>query len=153
MWCQAIGSEYDVAPATVAGVVAALSPRHRWDDNLKAAERYIVAHKAGEPMPTCNTFPPNREKAYLLLDGRPLAEVLQSQKVSAFVANILGDTDQVCVDTWAMRAACDIDETTVRLTGLRYRQIADAYRAVAPEFNLNPRDAQAVSWGLVRASF
>ena len=127
----------------VAEVTAALSPRIQWSRNLKLAEETCRAFAAGKPPSTVRgVFRANVSKAYDILRGDIGA--LGGDKTVSFALNLMGDTDAVTVDVWAMRAAMGYDKAS--LTSKQYRQIADSYRSAANRVGLSPRDFQAVVW-------
>ncbi len=147
---ERLASEYHVTHETAARVIAVLSPRKRWGDNIRAAERvirhYSERHVFAPYIEGC--FSANVAKAWHILSGR--ADALSGPKVTRFYANIMGDDSEVTVDVWAARAASDgvIEAPTTT----QYHEIADAYRAVAREFNVSASALQAVAWIVVRGS-
>lgn len=125
---------YGVSLDVAAGVIAALSPRCGWSENLAAADTVLRAYANGEPMPTAlpGVYGENVRKAWRIAqygagfprcdatrdgarggrvrchgrrDGCPAAEYLHGPKVSEFAATIAGDRDGRVVDIWATRAA------------------------------------------------
>jgi len=143
-----------------AGVIAALSPRVKWDENIKAAVTVCqVALSGSEIPPDVIGMCRNRDKAWKIARGEykysPL-ELLNSSngayKVNAFFANIIGDTQLVTVDVWAARVAIpEFDEESVRHN--RYLMVQDAYQKAAKRIgDITPRDLQAVCWVNVRGS-
>jgi hypothetical protein len=79
--------------------------------------------------------------------------VLNGPKVRAFYSNIMGDTDAVTVDTWAVRVATGRTgkhaEWTIG-TKRRYAAVADAYRRAAVILGVDPRTVQAATWVAAR---
>lgn len=135
----------------VAAAIAALSPRNPWAWNVADAAAFADAAAAGRPTrPSATTFNSNADRAWAILNGGADWRT-SALKVRSFVANILGDTDAVTVDVWAIRVATDGRIDTVRNDG-QYRRVADAYRSAAlyllgaDSVVITPRDLQAVTW-------
>jgi len=142
-----------------AGVIAALSPRQRWDKNIEYAVRVCDAARSGEVMPSVGGTLRNVTKAWNIALGSykfdPIEELNSSEgsyKVNRFYYNILGDQSMVTVDVWATKVALpDYDKAGVR--GNTYLLIGDAYKQAAREIGtISARDLQAVCWINVRGS-
>lgn len=156
----ALGARYGFTPAQAAGVIAALSPRVGWRQNLADAETVLSwAEDARDGLPcadyvalasACQAFRANVVKAceVVALDD-PLG-ALNGPKQRAFYRNIMGDADGVTVDVWATRAA-----TRGALNGPRsareYAAIERAYQRAARAVGVAPRDFQAAVWIALRA--
>jgi hypothetical protein len=129
----------------VAAIMAALSPRNPWNWNVQDTAAFAHAIATGGDMPSATTFTVNRVTAWRLgtggADWRTAA-----LKVRSFVANILGDTEAVTVDVWAIRVAQGGEYDGGSIAAGRYRAMADAYRLVAPRHGLAPCELQAVTW-------
>lgn len=132
-----------------AGVIAALSPRCQWASNVTAAERMIAAAATRQPRPPAYGTLSNRRKAWRIARGEDPELVLSGPKVRAFYANIMGDTEEVTVDTWAARAAEGRENPHAPKKG-RYRRCAEAYRRAARAQGMTPRDCQAAVWTVYR---
>src|SRR4051794_34841486 len=74
---------------SVAGVIAALSPRTSWELNVRWARELARAYAAGETCPRIGTTA-NRRKAWEIAAGADPLEVLSGPKVRAFFGNIVG---------------------------------------------------------------
>lgn len=141
----AIADRTGIATDRIAAAIAALSPRNPWRWNVADAAAFALAAADGAAeRPTATTFSANADRAWQFVNG---ATDWRSTalKVRSFVANILGDTDAVTVDVWAIRVATDGAQHAVR-NDREYREIADAYRTVAAELGITPRDLQAITW-------
>lgn len=117
------GVSLDVA----AGVIAVLSPRCAWSENLAAADAVLRAHANGEPMPTAlpGVYGENVRKAWRIVehgaryprcngsrigarggrvtcaghrDGCPAADYLHGPKVAEFAETIAGKRDGRVMD-------------------------------------------------------
>lgn len=132
-----------MAPDRLAAMVAALSPRNPWRWNVQDAAAFAVAIMANGEMPTATTFGQNRRTAWAFGHGDADWKSA-APKVRSFVANIMGDTNAVTVDVWAIRVATRGTVSAVRKS--QYETVAEAYRTVAAEVGMTPRDLQAVVW-------
>lgn len=132
---------------TAARIIAVLSPRKRWWQNIVAAECIIEAFRNGQDMPyIAGTLGANVRKAWDIVHGNP--DALRGQKVTRFYQNILGIETEVTVDVWAMRAAGVWDHDAPTTT--EYREIAAAYVAAAAVAKVSPSALQAIVWTVVR---
>ena len=140
-----IADLFGVDSHRVAHALAALSPRNPWRWNVTDCYVYTSSAANGGEMPTATTYTANQRAAWLALiaDGSPW--VTAARKVSSFVAAIMGDTDAIVVDVWAMRAATNgvLSEPG---TDRRYRDVAYAYKDAAQVLGVTPCTAQAVTW-------
>lgn len=127
-----------------AGVIAALSPRERWERNVMNATRAFVTGVA-----TGNTFTMNAQ-AQAILDGTPTLDVLKGDKVRAFATAIAlcGMTDTVTID----RHAYDIamaqvgTDATRKIGKVIYRELSAAYVEAGRQAGLTGSQVQAVTW-------
>lgn len=143
-----LAAQYNLSIESVAGIIAALSPRITWEENVKGASHLL---RTGSDR-TVAGLRANRQKAKRILRGESPSSVLGGKKVTSFYRNILGDTNTVTVDTWAARAAGLTDERVKLDRKRRYEKIADAYRTLAEVEGLEPRQAQAIVWLAIRAA-
>lgn len=141
----AIADRTGIATDRVAAAIAALSPRNPWRWNVADAAAFADAAARGETdRPTATTFGSNADRAWAFVRGETDWRTT-ALKVRSFVANILGDADAVTVDVWAIRVATNGAQHEVR-NDREYRAVADAYRTVAAELGITPRDLQAITW-------
>lgn len=148
-----IAETTDTRIDTVAGVIAALSPQTRWQANVDAA-RMIC--ESGQRYP--GMLKSNHQRALDVLGSDdPTGTALgKGNKVHAFAENILGDTETVTVDVWAVRAAIGSKspvslDVLLKRAGV-YADIADCYRRAARIVNETPRELQAIVWVHVRGN-
>lgn len=142
-----LASTYGTDTDTVARIIAVLSPRKRWSENVTASESIIRAWSEGRDIPTiAGMFGANVRKAWDIINGNP--DALKGPKVTRFYWNIMGDDSHVTLDVWAMRAAGS-DDIAPR-TPAQYAEIADAYVTVAREHNVPASALQAVAWTIIR---
>jgi hypothetical protein len=139
-----IGEWSGLATDRVAAMLAALSPRNPWAWNVQDAAAFAKAIADGGEMPSATTYGHNRRMAWALGSGTADWRTA-APKVRSFVANIMGDTEAVTVDVWAARV-CTAGDWNDRMPAGRYRAMAQAFRIVAVEQGLAPRDLQAITW-------
>ena len=98
-----IAKQYDMMTATVAAVIAALSPNNKWERNVKDAENIIKAFKYGEDDDVmavkCCTYTMNKIKALNILKTTDLnyPAILKGAKTIEFYHCIMLE-DDVCID-------------------------------------------------------
>lgn len=146
---ERIALECQLDYSAVAGVVALLSPRVRWYQNVADAERFCRAYRSERACPIAAGLPANRRKAWQWLHTRNYS-LITGNKVSAFYANLTGDETRVTVDTWATRAAtkCKLDAID---TPKRYYVLQTAYQRLAAETGYTPAQVQAIVWVTIRS--
>lgn len=141
--CQQLADETGLSLEVAVGVVAVLSPRLKWEANIREARKVIEGK-------TSMALGRNVEKARrILATGRV---ELSGPKVTSFYRNILepDDSQAITVDTWAARVwsgdwtwGKPVDKKT-------YWQIAADYREAARQVGLLPCELQAITWESVR---
>lgn len=151
-----IARKYDLPLANVCGVVAALSPGLRWSDNLIDAELLIAACARNEPRPMVGVYGTrNRDRAWVIASGADPRSILGGPKVLSFYSNILdpADATHVTIDRHAYCLAHGLSSARsgaasieVNVTPKRYRELADAYRALSRAIGLLPNQLQATTW-------
>lgn len=151
-----LADQYEIGIETAAGVIAALSPRNKWDRNLVDAENLIAAYVAAgeegcQEIKVC-TFGSNKSKAVQILiweAGEALAkEILSGPKLIEFYSCILGQ-DDVCIDghAYSIWFGDRVTLAKVPSIGKKLReQIKKDYLAVAKKNNLKGYEVQAITW-------
>lgn len=154
-------------------VIAALSPRTRWNANVRAAYDVLAGRPtSGAILPsniaranavigayvhaTFNGLPYAVEHAFLALGDGP--------KVQAFAQNVSGNLSHVTIDVWAARAALirhsvkrgdDIAnehcEGALSRKGV-YNALSYAYSHIAKRHGYSPAQVQAIVWVQVRGN-
>lgn len=99
---KAMAQRYSLPLATVAGVIAALSPNNQWERNLRDADQLCRAYAMGgiddaQQIKT-STYNANKNKALAILSGTAPLDALGGLKVRSFYGCIMGDSGAVCVD-------------------------------------------------------
>ena len=121
-----------------ASIVAAFSPRERWSTNVAKAIAYSLGSR-----------PAGLGNNLRMADASVAAgfDALKGQKTNAFARAITGDTNAVVIDVWMMRAA-GMETDSPNKT--QYALLSEAVTAVAAQFGITPRTAQALIWIIVR---
>lgn len=140
--CEKLAHEHGTSLETSAGIVAALSPRVRWESNVDMARALLE----GRPV---HGLRRNVDKARRILHGEDPAQVLRGPKVCAFYAAILGDSRAVVVDTWMLRA---VNFHTDKPTQRQYDRIALQIAMAATLVGTAPAEFQAIVWVQIRKS-
>ena len=152
-----LATRYHVTDQVATGVIAALSPRNKWDRNVIDAENLIAAFVAGgleaaKEVKVC-TFGKNKEKALTILNGclatdEEVEEVLSGPKLREFYGCIRG-LDEVCIDghAYSIWFGERIKLADVPSIGKKIRQeIKRDYRVVAEANGLTGFEVQAITW-------
>ncbi|AET72529.1 hypothetical protein SXGG_00032 [Synechococcus phage S-CBP42] len=154
---QQLAATYRVSLFTAAGVIAALSPRNKWDRNVLDAENLIAAFKAdpasAATVKVC-TFTSNKRKALTILEANPIkadevCQILSGPKLQEFFSCIIGADNEVCIDGHAFciwnahrTGLADVPAIGVKLR----RQIKADYIEAANEEGIAPAAMQAITW-------
>lgn len=144
--CKVWAQQFGIEPATVASVIAALSPQCEWTANLRCALTLLQ----GEPLnPGNGALNVNIRKGMRILQDRatlPDAYFDYAPKVCAFARNLQGDSESVTIDAHAAQAA--LEDVTHNFNGRAgvYEVFADVYRSAAHTLGLRPCDFQAIVW-------
>ena len=145
--CLLLSQVFEIPLNKVVGVVSALSPNNKWNQNLKDAWNFLDAPSIQTKV--C-TFKNQRRKALDILDSdgsdESILGILKGAKTSNFYKNIryYRDSQAVTVDTWAYRSV------GLKPSVKNFKATELAYKNVAKELNLMPHQVQAVVWCVVR---
>jgi len=143
-----IAERNNLTVPAVCGIIAVLSPRTPWYQNLLDAEE--VARKGKRALVT--SFTPNLAKACKIKSGSSPEDVLGGYKVISFYENLVtaGEVDNPCIDSWMIRAydrqADDRQCQKVFQAKRRYIALQDAVRRTADDAGMLPGHAQAAIW-------
>ena len=154
---QNLADRHGIHPAEAAGVIAALSPRNRWERNVEDADRLIAAYQAGgaeqAQLTKVCTFGANKAKAIKVLDlvaptMDQVLEILSGPKLREFASCIAGLPD-VCIDghAFCIWAANRTGLKDVPAIGVKLRrEIKADYQAAADQLGITPSACQAITW-------
>ena len=146
-----------VGIAELAGMFAALSPNNDEAGNFRDLTKVLAAFGKQSTPPTVSSYPVNAVKAWKIVHGIPVDEVLRGKKVIAFWHNLLDPSDRfhVTVDghmvsCWhgsrlMLRRRVDNRESAV-ITSREYDVIADDVRALAKRVHVIPSQLQSTLW-------
>ena len=149
-FCQEVAKEYSTDALKVASVVSALSPRNRWEQNLKDAKKVFQAISEGKTandIKVC-TFNKNKFKAFELAKGN-IFITEDSPKTYNFVRNIAHlDPSAVTVDIWHLRACLKQFKSiaSAQIGKLSYNQIKSLTIKKAHKLGLTGFEYQAIIW-------
>ena len=152
-----MAERYNIHPHEAAGVIAALSPRNRWERNLTDAENLIAAYAAAgaegcATIKVC-TFGGNKAKAIRILSAGCITDadvikILSGPKLVEFYSCIVGIQD-VCIDGHAYAIWFGHRLTLARVPSIGVklrRQIKADYLTAAEKAGISPAQMQAVTW-------
>ena len=151
-----LADRYEITEEQACGVIAALSPRNKWDRNVIDAENLIAAWVAGgteacEDVKVC-TFGANKAKAIRCLDegfaDGSIFMILSGPKLKEFYSCIRG-IDDVCIDghAYSIWFGDRVKLADVPSIGKKLREeIKKDYLAVAKKNNLKGFEVQAITW-------
>ncbi len=145
-----LANKYNTSAFIVAGVISALSPRNKWEQNIKDAEKVLKAVGEGltpEDIKVC-TFHKNKYKAFAIAKGE-ISITDKSLKTFSFVHNISYlDAERVTVDIWALRAVFNktINIKSASIGRLAYKQIEEVFINKAYDLGLKGYELQAILW-------
>lgn len=143
-----LAEAYGLDVATTAGVLAALSPQHRWEKNVTDARKACAARSARGLHTYCQT-----DKADAILAGTHPVDVLRGRKETSFFHNILQPECElhVTIDRHAHDIAVGRrfgDQDRGLSSAGRYANISLAYRRAAAVLGELPVTVQAVTWNV-----
>lgn len=126
----------------VAAVLAHLSPRTSWARAILGSRQLLIK---GTSMPGLMGANVARARAAMATTD-PLA-TLNGPKTRRFALNLLGDSQVVTVDIWAVRVALgdQYDGNVLRAAGM-YEAIEHCYRLAARRVGVHPVTMQATTW-------
>ena len=149
-FCKDNATKYNTSPLVVASIVSALSPRNKWNNNLKDAIKVLQAVQDGKQPEEIkvSTFHKNKFKAFNIAKG--LQEITEdSRKTYNFVRNIAHlDPQALTIDIWHIRACLkqfkSIGSASIGKTA--YEQIKSLTINKANKLGLKGYELQAIIW-------
>lgn len=155
LYAYDLSKAYNIRYSIACGIIAALSPRVRWEKNKLDADnliRFLIGDLENEPK--FNTYGTMVEKAKAIFhsDGtrKTILKLLNGPKISAFFLNIYeSENNSVTVDSWIYLAAhgryMSVKERpSVKIT--EFRDISRAIMELSLESGLKPYQVQAIAW-------
>ena len=151
--CKDIAQKFNTSELIAASVISALSPRNKWEQNIKDAYKVFQAVQEGNEandIKVC-TFHTNKFKAFEIAKGNKVISA-DSQKTFAFVNNIAYlDNNFVTTDVWHLRAC--FNKTIGSCGKLAYNQIQKLTIKKADKLGLKGFEYQAIIWASIRNKF
>lgn len=154
----AICRQYPVSLYQAVGVIAALSPRNKWERNVADAENLIrvfcIDPESVDSVKVC-TFGSNKAKAIAILNlpeganGDEVRAILSGPKLTEFFNCIMDENDDVCIDghAYSVWAGDRITLANIPSIGIKLRkEIKNDYRQAAYEYGMSAAQMQAVTW-------
>jgi hypothetical protein len=150
---QKLANEFNICPLKCAGVISALSPNNKWNQNLKDAYKVCKAFTEGKganDVKVC-TFNTNKFKAFAILKN--LVQITNdSRKTYSFIRNVGSlDADRVTIDVWHLRACFGKDKNTP--SPLVYDQLEALTLRKAKKLGLKGYEYQAIIWVVIRNNY
>lgn len=145
-----IAKKYNLDVYKVAQVISALSPRNKWNQNLKDADKLCEAFILGlhpTDIKVC-TFHSNKFKAFNILNNN-INITNNSLKTFNFVNNIATlDKTKVTLDIWVLRACFNksILINKAAIGRIAYKQIESIFINKSKDINMNGFELQAILW-------
>ena len=153
-----LADRHEISESQAIGVIAALSPRNRWERNIQDADALIAAYNAGGPeqamLTKVCTFSANKKKAIQILElslsctFAGILAILSGPKLREFASCIAG-LPECCIDghaycIWQGERAtlADVPAIGVKLR----REIKADYATAADELGFTPSAVQAITW-------
>jgi len=151
--CVEYAKEFKTTSFVVAGVISALSPRNKWEQNIIDTHKVFKAVQEGKEandIKVC-TFHTNKFKAFEIAKAtRTISK--DSQKTYAFVHNIgYLDSRYVTIDVWHLRAC--FNKTMGTCGKVAYEQIQKLTLKKAHKLGLTGYEYQAIIWASIRNKF
>jgi hypothetical protein len=154
---QTLADSYGVSYIQAVGVIAALSPRNKWERNIADAESlikvYTVDPESAADVKVC-TFGSNKQKALKILadsniDADGMLAILSGPKLREFASCIMGNPEEVCIDghAYSIWLGDRVTLANVPSIGVKLRrQIKADYVNAARELGISAPEVQAVTW-------
>jgi len=145
-----IAKKYNLDVYKVAQVISALSPRNKWKQNIKDANKLCEAYVLGlhpTDIKVC-TFHSNKFKAFNILASN-VQITNNSLKTFNFVNNIAYlNNDFLTIDIWHLRACFNnmIKINNASIGKLAYEQIKQLTLKKAAKLGLKGFEFQAILW-------
>lgn len=148
--------KYNLDIEKVANLIAAISPQTKWEKNKEFAELAVQAYDdvqngwlTREDLPKVHKYGAMSETGYAVLFGENFE---LGQKTTSFAKNILGDTNEVTIDSLAMSILLGFYEKagSYNIYKTAYKYAQKVYLQVARELGIEPSHLQAVTWVVCR---
>ena len=153
-YCFNLSLKYEIPVERVIGIVAALSPRCPWRENVTQADSFIQTKGKAK----VTTYLSNKKKALGIFKGANPLSILKGHKVRAFYYNLSDpiNSQSVCIDTHMV--GCWFNKTDLSKSFLNavfhprgskrivIEQIKKAIIDLSILYNIKPLQVQAIIW-------
>lgn len=155
LWAYGVSKEYGVSFRKVCAMLAALSPRSKWERNKLDCQNLIAFLTGNAPMPKCSTYGAMVRKAISIFESKDdstqaMTDLLNGPKITAFFLNIYDSaSERVTVDTWIHQVALgqylEVEKRPA-LTRKDYSLIENLIKEISATKKVAPPVLQAVLW-------
>lgn len=149
-YAQYLAKTFGVSVIVASGIISALSPVKRWEENKKLAFEFIKSKgKSGGHMQKFI------DKATLILTiavtEEDVCKILNGNKITAFFLNILHPSakDRVTIDRHALSIALGVvctDELYAGMTNQQYEFFVSCYVKASEKLGVSPLLVQSATW-------
>lgn len=149
-YAQYLAKTFNVSVIVASGIISALSPVKRWEENKRIAFEFIKSRgKSGGHM---GQF---LKKSKLILDiaitEEDVLKILNGNKIQSFFLNILHPTskERVTIDRHALTIALGeicTDELYRGMTNLQYKFFVSCYVRASEKLGVSPLLVQSATW-------
>jgi hypothetical protein len=137
--CRTLAKESGRPLIQVCGVVAAVSPRCPWVDNLRRARELLVFGRAA----STKVLVDKARRILQTTDREEIQAILHGPKISRFFLNIYSrQHSEVTIDRHAWSAL----GWQVKMTKGNLAQARQEYQQLAKELGIKPYQLQAITW-------
>lgn len=147
-----LATEYGMSCEKVAYLISAISPQTKWEKNKFYAKQALVAYDAvtngwleRQSMPKVHKYSAMSNNGYAVLFGENFK---LGQKTTSFAKNLLGDMQEVTVDSLAMSILLGFYRKagSYKISNKAYKHAQKLYTEVASVLGVAPAHLQAVTW-------
>lgn len=144
--CNKLAQKYNITHQQACGIVSCLSPRLKWEFNIRAADRFL----SGLRNVHTTTQVKKAERILTETDEKEIAKIINGEKTVSFYYNMLKFTDNsyVTIDRWMLRIV--YGENKITVTDKNYKIIKDVFMKYAKKVKLTPIELQAITWHTAR---
>jgi len=148
--CKDIAIKYNKSELIAANGISKLSPRNKWDRNIKDAYTTFEAADTNKPISSYSvcTFNKNKVAAYQIAKNGLNLITNKSLKTYSFVNNLCLNPNYVVIDIWMLRAAklkfIPIDKANIGR--LAYKQLEQIILKKANKLGITGYQYQAIIW-------
>ena len=152
--CKDIATKFNTTSLKASEVIAIVSPRNKWEQNIKDAYKIFEAVKYGlhpEDIKICS-FHSNKWKAFNAISNN-IQITDKSLKTFNFCRNVgLLDETALTIDIWHLRACFSrtIKIDKANIGRIAYQQIKELTIKKANKLGLKGYELQAIVWGSIR---